>query len=81
LPESPRWLLAKGRLEEAKKILHNLAHTNGKELPHIFCDKIQKQIEHQQCHTDIDKNFGPNIFSLFKTPNMRLKTFLITLNW
>lgn len=24
---------------------------------------------------------GPGVLSLFKTPNMRLKTCLITLNW
>ncbi|KZC07145.1 Organic cation transporter 1, partial [Dufourea novaeangliae] len=53
LPESPRWLLAKGRLVEANDILETLAKVNGKE----------------------------GVLSLFKTPNMRLKTCLITLNW
>ncbi|XP_011496168.1 PREDICTED: organic cation transporter 1 [Ceratosolen solmsi marchali] len=81
LPESPRWLLAKGRLEEANQVLLILARTNGKELPVFFCEKVQKHIEHQQSHNQKDKIDGPNILSLFKTPNMRLKTCLITLNW
>ncbi|XP_049860306.1 solute carrier family 22 member 7-like isoform X2 [Schistocerca gregaria] len=35
LPESPRWLLGKGRPEEALKVLESVAATNGKPLP---CD-------------------------------------------
>ena len=31
IPESPRWLILKGRSEEAKKIILDMAKTNGKE--------------------------------------------------
>ncbi|KAL9979765.1 hypothetical protein ACROYT_G017475 [Oculina patagonica] len=33
IPESVRWLLKKGRLTEARKILSNVARLNGKEMP------------------------------------------------
>lgn len=41
LPESPRWLLAKGRLEEALKILETLARVNGSVLPDSFKQKLK----------------------------------------
>jgi hypothetical protein len=33
IPESPRWLVAEGRLDEALAILKNGAKTNNKQLP------------------------------------------------
>jgi hypothetical protein len=41
LPESPRWLLAKGRLEEGSKILETLARVNKNELPPTFKIKLE----------------------------------------
>ncbi|CAG9784350.1 unnamed protein product [Diatraea saccharalis] len=80
LPESPRWLLMREKLEEANTILKNIAKVNGKELPEEFTNKLQKLVlEQKENGCKATKN--ASVFALFKTPNMRLKTCLITLNW
>lgn len=78
LPESPRWLLAKGMFEEALNILEVLAKTNGKELPSSLRQQLKQRMMHVKSK---EANECPDIFILCRTPNMRLKTILITLNW
>ncbi|XP_053613138.1 carcinine transporter [Plodia interpunctella] len=80
LPESPRWLLMRERLEEANKILKDIARVNGKELPEEFTSKLQKQVLKQK-ERGFKETETASVFALCKTPNMRLKTCLITLNW
>lgn len=44
MPESPRWLLAKGKLEDALKILETMARVNGKEFPETFHSKLEERV-------------------------------------
>ncbi len=36
IPESPRWLLFKGKTEKAERVLRHIAEVNRKPLPHDF---------------------------------------------
>lgn len=44
MPESPRWLLAKGKLEDALKILETMAQVNGKVFPESFHSKLEERV-------------------------------------
>lgn len=82
LPESPRWLLAKGRYEEAFKIIQKLAQVNRKELPASLMERFNEEAAKRRTldeNNPTRTNFA--CYDLCKTPNMRLKTCLITLNW
>lgn len=41
LPESPRWLLVKGRVEEAKEVLLSAAERNKRTIPLPLLDKVR----------------------------------------
>ncbi|KAG5878987.1 hypothetical protein JTB14_019642 [Gonioctena quinquepunctata] len=82
LPESPRWLLAKGRFEEASKIIETLARINKKELPASFKLQLKRHIMYKRTKSEEEAyKRTPGCSDLCGTPNMRLKTTLITLNW
>ena len=40
VPESPRWLLSKGKTVAAEKILRDIAKTNGQTLPDNFSQLV-----------------------------------------
>lgn len=48
MPESPRWLLAKGRLEEALTILETMARVNGKKFPNSFKNKLEERVLYEK---------------------------------
>lgn len=82
LPESPRWLLAKGQYEKAQKVLEKLAKVNKKPIPEGYAELLQNEITTQKSLLNRPRySAAPKVFDLFRTPNMRLKTILITFNW
>ncbi|XP_064652002.1 organic cation transporter protein-like [Lineus longissimus] len=75
-PESPRWLVSKGRYVEAQMILKSIAKTNGRKLPKGF------NLEEELDIPTVDENASkPSIVDLVKTPRMRVRSLNIFFNW
>jgi len=95
IPESPRWLVAEGRLDEAIAILKNGAKTNNKQLPPddelmemltaIAADDEDAQKEEKvEVELSASQKFlsvFEEIFVLVKTPEMRKRTLNIFFSW
>ncbi|XP_059060514.1 carcinine transporter isoform X2 [Achroia grisella] len=70
LPESPRWLLMKERLNEANSVLKNIAEVNGEVLPEEFTLKLEKLLIAQK-KKEFKETKNISVFALCRTPNMR----------
>lgn len=79
IPESPRWLLAVGKLSKAERILVKAAGRNKIPIENVktAIDAYESSTRSRRKETK-DKY---NITHLFRTPNLRLKTVCICINW
>lgn len=76
IPESARWLLTKGRVQEAKDLLQRASQENGVEMPSEALDTLLNNSEDSM--PDARK---PSLFDLFRYPNLRRKSILLFFNW
>uniref|UniRef100_A0A8D9FJ50 Organic cation transporter 1 n=1 Tax=Cacopsylla melanoneura TaxID=428564 RepID=A0A8D9FJ50_9HEMI len=89
IPESPRWLLATGKFYAAEEIIRKMAAKNGKSLPPDYMTTLQikynaaQKAQHQNsvANSVEEKNRTYGLVDLFKTPNLRKKTLIITFIW
>ncbi|CAO2633239.1 Solute carrier family 22 member 13 [Lemmus lemmus] len=71
LPESPRWLLSKGRIEEAKQLVQKAASVNRRSLSPDLLSQL------------IPEKTGPsgNALDLFRHPYLRRVTLILIAVW
>lgn len=73
IPESPRWLLAMGRVQEVMSILRKASVVNNKELPHNIDKKIHP--------SSVVETESAGVMDLFRTRRLRRNTLLLFVIW
>ncbi|XP_038053165.1 organic cation transporter protein-like [Patiria miniata] len=77
-PESPRWLITKGRCKEATKIIHKIAKVNGTKAPDDLLDKLSEKSKEE---TKQPSRIPVTQLDLLRTPNLRKKTLILWVDW
>lgn len=77
IPESARWLLMKGRTEEAKKVLST---TLRKSKVHIS-DKDLNELLFEKQETSASVGKKATLLDLVRHPRLRWISLLLLLNW
>ena len=81
IPESPRWLIAKDRLDEAHELLMKYAKRNrvtveSTQLKHVI-QEFKKEEERNR--SESKKTYG--ILDMIRTPKLRKRTIICGFNW
>ena len=74
-PESIRWLIQRGRNEEARMIIEKTARINGIDLPSGMIEAMEEESENENGEAN------PTILDLFRYFHMRVKTLALTVGW
>lgn len=86
LPESPRWLIATGNFKKAAQIMKTIAKFNGKTIADDYEMVLREKLHrpatsHLQPNMNTSSSVTIGMLDLFKSPNMRAKTLIITFIW
>lgn len=85
MDESPRWLWMQGRCQEAVDIVARGVRMNGRGIAldkQYYVNKGKSNVAAAAARRSSESNAGgEGIASLFKTPNLRMKTLNVCLGW
>ncbi|XP_078617688.1 organic cation transporter protein-like isoform X1 [Branchiostoma floridae x Branchiostoma japonicum] len=80
--ESPRWLLANGRTEEAREVIDRAAKINGVEIPEKVYELMNENVHSNEDVGSYEKTQRVyTVLDLVRTPNMRKNTFIVAFSW
>ncbi|CAH0761922.1 unnamed protein product [Diatraea saccharalis] len=79
VPESARWLISQGRIDEAMKILLKLERINRKKIPDAIYKEFKDTAIHMAKEDAETKNY--TVADLFKTPRLRRNSILLLFIW
>ncbi|MFS7984660.1 putative major facilitator, sugar transporter, MFS transporter superfamily [Helianthus anomalus] len=80
ISESPCWYLVRGKSNEAMKIMHKIAKSNGKHLPesvYVVLDKDDKSCDHKSKEIGTKEIATTSVVDVIKSPSMRKRLFLL----
>ena len=73
MPESARWLLQRGRTEEAARIIQEVVEKNGVELSEKF-----RSLENVEVESEASKD---SIWQMFTNRTLLIRSVIIFFNW
>lgn len=76
VPESPRWLLVKGKIDNAQKVLRKVARINRKKLPENFLLDFEDAEKEQK-----PKEAKGTLSDFVRSPLLLFMTIIMCFNW
>ena len=77
MPESPRWLLSRGRTEEGINLLKKIAKFNKNEIPEEVLEKLRTGPAEEECKNEQNENF----LDLIKSRVLVVRLLIAAIGW
>lgn len=77
IPESPRWLLSRGRTEEGLALLQKMARVNKKDIPEEVIEKLWNKPTENRHNNEAKEN----LWDLVKNRVLIVRTLIVSVGW